>query len=167
MSDSNGNGKPPDEKPESRQARHRKNEWKEPFLAALEESANIALSAKIARVHRSRVYAHRDENEEFEQAWDEALEIGIATLEVELRRRALHGTAKPFFFQGEKCGSMQEYSDVLGMFLLKAHRPDVYRDRSEVNYKHSGEVEFRLGGMTPEQSLDKLDKDLDRLGLRR
>ena len=36
---------------------------------------------------------------------------------------------------------MRKYSDVLLIFLLKAHRPRVYRDHVQV--EHSGDVELR------------------------
>ena len=45
-------------------------------------------------------------------------------LELEARRRAYEGVEKPVFHAGEECDFIRQYSDVLMMFLLKAHRPD-------------------------------------------
>lgn len=39
-----------------------------------------------------------------------------------------------------KLNSVRKYSDPLAMFLLKAHRPDKYRERSEVKQELSGGV---------------------------
>ncbi len=45
------------------------------------------------------------------------------------RRRALVGTEKPLFHKGNQIGNVPVFSDPLLMFLLKAKRPEVYRDR--------------------------------------
>ena len=36
---------------------------------------------------------------------------------------------EPVFYKGAKCGAVQKYSDLLLIFLLKARRPDMYRER--------------------------------------
>ena len=170
MSKSNGNGKKNGKAKRGQLGHVKKNElkWIEGFLGELQETANVSHSARAAGITRSAVYVHRDADEEFEKRWDEALEQGIAALEVEVRRRALHGTDDYVFGKDDVViGTRTKYSDTLAIFLLKAHRPEVYRERSDVNITHGGQVEFRLGGMTPEQSIEKLDADLDRLGLRR
>ena len=43
--------------------------------------------------------------------------------------RTYHGVEEPVFYQGVQCGAVTEYSDTLLMFLLKARKPEVYRDR--------------------------------------
>ena len=48
-------------------------------------------------------------------------------------RRASEGTLKPVFYQGKMCGEIREYSDTLLIFLLKARRPETYRERSDIN----------------------------------
>ena len=107
----------------------------------LAECANVAEASRVAGISRRTAYAWRNkdspEGEAFRERWDEALETAIELLELELRKRALKGRKEPVFFKGEKVSTIRKYSDVLGMFLLKAHRPDVYRD----NYRrleHTG-----------------------------
>ena len=58
--------------------------------------------------------------------------------EAEAHRRAFQGTTKPVFFQGGECGEIREYSDGLAQFLLKAHRPEKYRERSQVDNNITG-----------------------------
>lgn len=41
-----------------------------------------------------------------------------------------------------KLNSVRKYSDPLAMFLLKAHRPDKYRERSEVKQEISGGMQL-------------------------
>jgi len=100
------------------------------FLETLRDTANASAAARAASVNRRTGYNWRDENPEFAADWDEALEEATDALEAEARRRALDGVAKPVFYQGEECGTVQEYSDTLMTLLLKAHRPDKYKERS-------------------------------------
>lgn len=65
------------------------------------------------------MYALRDRDPKFREAWEDALEHGSDRLEDIAHRRARNG------------------SDTLLIFLLKARRPDKYRERSAV--EHSGE----------------------------
>ncbi len=93
-------------------------EWKPAFLAHLRETANVRDSCQAAGVARGMVYARKHDDPEFAKQWAEALEDAIDVLEATARKRAL----------GE--------SDTLMIFLLKAHRPDKYRERQQLD--HSG-----------------------------
>jgi hypothetical protein len=77
------------------------------------------------------VYNQRRSNPDFRRAWNKATTIGTELLEREAERRAYHGTEKPVFHKGQQCGTITEYSDGLMTFLLKARRPEVYRDMIE------------------------------------
>ena len=158
MTDSNGNGKPPDENSTTGGVRigTLKKEWAKPFLDGLREHANVAEACRLAEISQSLVYHDRQEDEEFATAWQDALDIGISKLEIEARRRALYGVRND---------EEIKYSDTLTIFLLKAHRPDVYRENISMDMRHTGNVELRVAGLTPEQSNDMLADDLRRLGL--
>jgi len=82
----------------------------------------------------------------FAAAWDEALEIATGSLELEARRRAQKGVLEPVYYKGKKVGAVRKYSDTLLIFLLKAHRPDKYRDnvRHEVTGKDGSPIETRI-----------------------
>lgn len=111
-------------------------EWREKFIAALARLGNVTAACDKAKISRSQVYRVRDEDAEFAAAWDEALEEATERLEAEARRRAEKGTLEPIFHKGEKVGSVRRYSDTLMIFLLKAHRPDKYRDNHRI--EHTG-----------------------------
>jgi len=113
-------------------------DWRVRFLDALAETANVTASAAIAGIHRDTAYDHRNRDEEFRAAWESALDQAVDALEAEARRRALDGTRKPVFYRGKRAGFVREYSDTLMIFLLKAHRPNKFRER--VSTEHSGEV---------------------------
>jgi hypothetical protein len=99
------------------------------FLTALSESCNVTASAHAAGLSRQRLYELRRENPDFAVEWDNAVDEAVDKLELEARRRALQGVRKPIYYRGSKVGSTQEYSDLLTIFLLKAHRPEKYRER--------------------------------------
>ena len=107
--------------------------WQKGFLATLRETANVRLAAESAGLSRSTAYAHRKGNPTFSDAWNDALEEAVDLLEQEARRRALVGVDEPVFYQGEEVSTVRKYSDVLLIFLLKAHRPRKFRERVELS----------------------------------
>ncbi len=101
------------------------------FLKVLAATCNVKEAARDINVSRTQVYEARKRDVEFAAAWDNAIEEGADALELEARRRALEGVKEPVFYKGEVCGHVLRYSDTLLMFLLKAHRPEKYRERYE------------------------------------
>ena len=89
------------------------------FLAAFAELGNITAAAELASLDRQHHYHWIWNQSDYKAAFEIAKEISIERLEAESRRRAM----------GK--------SDVLMIFLLKAARPEVYRDRYE--HKHTGD----------------------------
>jgi len=87
------------------------------FLGKLRESGNVRLACEAADVPRSTVYRWREKWSTFGDEWQDALDDALDLLEAEAWRRA------------------RKSSDRLLMFLLKAHRREVYGDvvRNEVS----------------------------------
>ena len=108
-------------------------DWAPKFIGALMEGETVIGSCRFANVHVSTAYDRRKVDLQFARAWKEAADIGTENLEQEAARRAFHGTIKPVFHRGVECGEIREYSDTLMIFLLKARKPEVYRDRFEDN----------------------------------
>jgi len=96
------------------------------FLDMLAETANIAKAAQAAGVERSALYRLRQSSESFHAAWQSAMDQALDTLEATMLERAANGTEKALFYGGKPCGTVRQYSDALGMFMLRAHRPDIY-----------------------------------------
>jgi hypothetical protein len=136
---------------------------RELFLKELARRGNVSDAARKAGAGRRTVYQWREAEEGFAAAWDEALEVAIDRLESEAWRRAVEGVKKPIIGRVGKDEDgiltddkgrplyLQEYSDSLMNTLLKAHRPEKYRERSEV--KHTG--------LTIEQAAALSDDELD------
>ncbi len=88
--------------------------WHPRFLHLLRHSCSVTTAAIGAGVNRTTVYRHRDALPEFAEALRDEKEAAVEILEAEAWNRA------------------RKQSDTLMIFLLKAHKPAMYRERYEV-----------------------------------
>lgn len=109
--------------------------WHAPFLERLRELGVITYAVRGLNISRKTAYNHREQFPEFAAAWDDALEEATERLEIECTMRA------------------RDYSDLLLIFLLKAHKPEKYREtrRYEVSGPNGGPVELA----TPKEQLER------------
>ena len=105
--------------------------WTAAFLASLRQQGNVSAAARVAGISRSVVHEARAADPGFAAAWTDAIEEGADTLEAEARRRAFAG------------------SDTLLIFLLKAARPQKYREN--VKHVHAGDIVRRVVLMPPKE----------------
>jgi hypothetical protein len=115
---------------------------REAFLATLAETCNVSEAARAAKIGRRTAYEWRDDDPSFATAWDQAEQEAADKLEREAWRRAVEGTDKPVTFQGMITATYKEYSDRMLELLLKAHRPDKFKER--VANEHSGAVTLNV-----------------------
>jgi hypothetical protein len=99
----------------SHRTAHTSEQAKDRFIEEVSSGASIKEACAAAGFGRSTAYDLRQRDERFALRWHDALEEGTEALEEEARRRAMEG------------------SDHLMMFLLKARRPEIYRDRVSVD----------------------------------
>ena len=99
------------------------------FLESFEQTANITMSCKAVNVPRRTIYNWLTDDPEFKKNFGLSSSIGLGVLEDEAVRRAVQGVNKPVYQSGRKVGYVQEYSDTLMIFLLKARDPEKYRER--------------------------------------
>ena len=92
------------------------------FISALAESCNVKLAAKTAKVSASAIYVRRSRDASFRRAWDQALSAGYAQLEMMMLERALHGVEKIVVLKSGETQVMREYSDRVGLAMLRMHR---------------------------------------------
>jgi hypothetical protein len=122
--------------------RRRRPDWEERFLEVIRASGNVRLAASACGVDRTTPYAAAKRDPAFAAAWAAAEQDAIDVLEAEARRRALAG------------------SDSLLQFLLRALRPEKYRDRVDLHVEVRREAE-RIAirhGVPLEQVLEIADR---------
>lgn len=140
------------------------------FLAAYAVCSTISGAADAARIDRKLHYAWLKEDPTYPDRFAVAHEESTQALEAEARRRAIVGMRRFKFHKGELIKVPQldddgnevigddgkpvmvpyfeeERSDLLLIFLLKAARPDVYREHFTGQISHSGNVGVQVSGV--------------------
>lgn len=130
--------------------------WMRAFVAALARSGEVASAARAAEINYDHVYDVRKKDPVFAAAWREAEEVSVDLLEQLAIRRATTGEEKVVTRTTRKFSSEPQpplpdgtaqpdrlvlveesvveervnvKSDAMLMFLLKARRPDRFRER--------------------------------------
>jgi hypothetical protein len=94
------------------------------FIETLRSTGNVRAACDAVGISRQTAYYWRSNDAEFAAAWAQAIEDATDHLEEVARQRAL------------------ETSDTLMIFLLKAHRPDKFRDTHRIEFKHLSDDEL-------------------------
>jgi hypothetical protein len=103
------------------------------YLRFLPKLVTAALALKAAGATAAQLARWREDDAAFcvEERW---IREGIADqLEAEAVRRAFRGVKRPVYQGGLLAGYLTEYSDTLLVFVLKAMRPERFRDRAEIS----------------------------------
>lgn len=114
------------------------------FLLVLSEQANVSAACRAVGISNRCAYDHKNDDPEFAKMWADAVEVAVDKLEQEAWHRATHGVEKPIVHKGEVVGIVREPSDRLTELLLKAHRPEKYRDRVELTGKDGKPVDLNF-----------------------
>ncbi len=135
---------------------------KKDFLPEFAKSGTVTHAAQSVGVGRRTVYDWLAKDAEFREAFAEAEQQAIDSLEREAVRRALDGTDEPVYQGGKQVGSIRKYSDTLLIFLLKGNRPSKYRERVDVTFQ-AREVAERLaaesgGAITVEELMAEAER---------
>jgi hypothetical protein len=109
---------------------------KQAFLESYRRWANISYACEQSGVARQNVYDWQEKDPEFLAAFHMAEAAATERLEREAWRRATEGSpySRTSYYRGEPVGTDHkiEYSDQLMMLLLRARKPDVYREKVDV-----------------------------------
>ena len=121
------------------------------FVKALAETGIVSAAVAIAGTSRTRVYELRKHDLGFASAWDEAEEQAADALEAEAWRRAVDGVPEPLISAGRVVRdddgqplAIRRYSDNLLLALLKARRPEKFKDRAVVEHDIADGLADRL-----------------------
>jgi len=124
-------------------SRTRVERWdRDEWLQAFRDLGMVSKACEAIGISRQTAYVERQRNEDFAIAWADVEEETTEEMEREAYRRAVEGVEEPMVSAGVHVTSVRKYSDRLLEFMLKARRPEKYRDRVDV--KHSGTVERRV-----------------------
>ncbi len=86
--------------------------WQTKFIATLSSSPSVKHAARAAGVTRQTAYTHRSMNAEFAAQWEDAIRQSVDDLEAVAFKLASEGDPN------------------LITFLLRSHRPEIYRETS-------------------------------------
>lgn len=115
---------------------------KEIILEAIRAGHSFRKACEAAGVSTQTGRNWRKDDPLFDEAYHQAVEDGTDLLEDEARRRAVDGVERDVYYQGDVVGQETVYSDGLLTTLLKANRPEKYRDRLDASIKGSVTVEI-------------------------
>lgn len=135
------------------------------FLAAYSRLGHITLAAAVAGVNRSSHYSWMKEDPTYLERFQAAHEQALDYVEDVVMESATQGIEEPVIYQGQlsylplfdeagnvvrdengyiklsnKPLTVRKRNDVAAFFLLKAGRPDKYRENSTVELKGSVDV---------------------------
>ena len=125
-------------------------DWAPAYLTALRACGMMIRSAEAAGVSRQTVWERREKDKAFADLEEKARKESAEMLEDEAYRRAIGGVRTLKFHEGMPVIDPRtglpyeevEYSDGLLTLLLKAHKPEKYRDK--VDHEHTGGLHLTL-----------------------
>ena len=103
----------------------------ETFLNTYATRGNATAGCGAAGVGRTSINRWLERDEAFSTRYEQAKAKYCDRLRQEIDRRAVNGVLKPVYYQGEKVGTIREYSDTLLIFQAKAKMPE-YREKVQV-----------------------------------
>lgn len=132
------------------------------FLAEFRKCGNVTQAAHAAEIDRKQHYAWLDKDKKYFKAFTDAEGEAADLLEKEAHRRAVLGVDEPVFYLGkevvDKVGNpvrVKKYSDPLLVQLLKANRPEKFRERYEVAGAGGGPVRILVSYEDPPPAAPK------------
>lgn len=118
----------------------------ERFFQALAQTANIARSAKHAKVSVATIFRFRREVPGFAARYAVALEEGVARAELLLLEQALGGPAPPIDAEDEVAASpLPPMSNGDRLRVVKLHREEVNAHRANRPFEEESDEAFRAG----------------------
>lgn len=131
----------------------------ETFLSVLVETCNVTRACASAGVGATSAYRRRKENAAFRNAWAAAIAVAYQQLEMVLLERAFQGVEKVVAAKAGEPIVMREYSNQLGLALMKMHRDSAADAEFELPAAEIEEMRGRL--IRKLQRLKKLDEGGD------
>jgi len=123
---------------------HSAGEWCPVFLEALRAMPVVRLACEHAGISRKTAYQWREQNAEFREQWNDAIEDGIDMVEAQVHARARQTDTRA------------------AIFLLKSHRRELYGDKVDVDVSGSLSIEeVRRANASLDEKLARLKTPSD------
>jgi hypothetical protein len=127
------------------------------FLSVLAETCNVSEACRRSAVPMTVAYRRRKMDAAFRAGWLDAIASAYQRLELVLLDRAFNGTEKVIRRKDGSEERMLEYSNQLGLTLLKMHRDTAVEANSEIPPEDVDEIRERL--VRKLQRLKKRDEE--------
>ncbi len=114
------------------------------FLSVLAETCNVTRACEQAGISVTHAYRKRKSDAAFRAAWREAIGVAYQRLELVLLDRAFNGTEKVVKRRDGSEERMLEYSNQLGLTLLKMHRDTAADANTELPPEDVDEIRERV-----------------------
>ena len=114
------------------------------FLRVLGETCNVSEACRRSRVPMTVAYRRRKMDAAFRADWTETIGTAYQQLELVLLERAFNGTEKLVTRRDGSIERMREYSNQLGLQLLKMHRDTAIEADTELPSEDVEEIRERL-----------------------
>ena len=114
------------------------------FLRVLGETCNVSEACRRSRVPMTVAYRRRKMDAAYRADWTETIGTAYQQLELVLLERAFNGTEKLVTRRDGSIERMREYSNQLGLALLKMHRDTAIDASSELPPDEVDEIRERL-----------------------
>jgi hypothetical protein len=114
------------------------------FLSVLADTCNVTEACRKSGISTAAVYRRKKNDAAFRAGWREALGTAYQRLELVLLDRAFTGTEKVVTRKDGSQESMTEYSNQLGLTLLKMHRDSAKEAEPESEPHNIDEIRERL-----------------------
>lgn len=116
------------------------------FVSVLAETCNVSEACRQGGVPLSVAYRRRRTDASFRAEWMEAIGVAYQRLELVLLDRAFNGTEKVLKRKDGSEERMLEYSNQLGLTLLKMHRDTAIEAGSEPPPEEVDDIRERIIG---------------------
>ena len=144
--------------------------WEAAFLIEVSQHGNTTQAVETIGIDRSTPYDRKEAHPEFARRWKYAKLEAADRLEAEARRRAVEGVEEPVYGRVGKdqdglIGTVRKYSDTLLIQLLRANKPEKFKDRvaNELTGKNGGPVQMENNVMLymPQNGRDPQQSDTE------
>lgn len=116
-------------------ARARLSGWRAVFVDSLAKCGVILVAAQEARVSRATAARYRETDDDFRQAWDEALESSLDLVQARGAQLATEGVLRPIYQGGKLVGHERQYDPGMIQFFLKTKRRAEFGDKLAIDLK--------------------------------